>query len=77
VFYVRVLLLYNISALVLVDDLGNALITDFGLAKVIEEFSDSMQLMTSFFAGSVRHDLWSLGRCSITLITCVLFGNAD
>jgi len=52
--------LYNISALVLVDDLGNALITDFGLAKVIEEFSDSMKLMTSFFAGSVRHDLWSL-----------------
>jgi serine/threonine protein kinase len=38
---------------VLVDDLGNALITDFGLAKVIEEFSDSMQPVTSFFAGSV------------------------
>jgi hypothetical protein len=41
---------------VLVDDHGNALITDFGLAKVIEEFSDSMQLTTSFFAGSVYHD---------------------
>jgi len=36
-----------------VDDFGNALITDFGLAKVVEEFSDSMQLATSFFAGSV------------------------
>jgi hypothetical protein len=40
-----------------VDDLGNALITDFGLAKVIEEFSDSMQPSTSFFAGSVCKQL--------------------
>jgi serine/threonine protein kinase len=38
---------------ILVDDFGNALITDFGLARVIEEFSNSMQLATSFFAGSV------------------------
>jgi len=39
---------------ILVNDSGKAVITDFGLAKVAEEFSDSIQLATSFFAGSTR-----------------------
>lgn len=33
---------------------GNAIITDFGLSKVLEEMTDSMNMGTSFFAGSTR-----------------------
>jgi serine/threonine protein kinase len=39
---------------ILVDETGSAIITDFGLSKVIEEMSDSMTRGTSFFAGSTR-----------------------
>ncbi|KAF9530687.1 kinase-like domain-containing protein [Crepidotus variabilis] len=39
---------------ILVDELGNAVITDFGLSKVIEEITDTMNKGTSFFAGSTR-----------------------
>ncbi|KAF8962816.1 kinase-like domain-containing protein [Flammula alnicola] len=50
---------------ILVDDVGNAIITDFGLSKVMEEMSmsiataegnsnGSMSMGTSFFAGSTR-----------------------
>ena len=39
---------------ILVDQTGSAIITDFGLSKVMEEMSDSMPKGTSFFAGSTR-----------------------
>ncbi|CAA7264551.1 unnamed protein product [Cyclocybe aegerita] len=39
---------------ILVDQSGNAIITDFGLSKVMEEMSDTMNMGTSFFAGSTR-----------------------
>jgi serine/threonine protein kinase len=39
---------------ILVDETGSAIITDFGLSKVLEEMSDSMSRGTSFFAGSTR-----------------------
>jgi len=39
---------------ILVDESGSAIITDFGLSKVIEEMSDSTSRGTSFFAGSTR-----------------------
>jgi len=37
----------------LVDEHGNATITDFGLSKVMEEITDAT-MGTSFFAGSTR-----------------------
>ncbi|KAL0948376.1 hypothetical protein HGRIS_010958 [Hohenbuehelia grisea] len=39
---------------ILIGEEGQALITDFGLSKVVEEMTDSMNLGTSFFAGSTR-----------------------
>ncbi|KAF9005051.1 kinase-like domain-containing protein [Cyathus striatus] len=39
---------------ILIDDKGFAIITDFGLSKVIEEMSDCMHVGSSFFAGSMR-----------------------
>ncbi|RDB21804.1 Serine/threonine-protein kinase STY8 [Hypsizygus marmoreus] len=39
---------------ILVDDHGCPIITDFGLSKVIEEMSDSINIGSSFFAGSTR-----------------------
>lgn len=37
------------------DEDGNAIITDFGLSKVMEEITnDSTTVGTSFFAGSTR-----------------------
>jgi hypothetical protein len=39
---------------ILVDKNGDAIITDFGLSKVLEEMSDEMTVGTSFFAGSTR-----------------------
>ncbi|TFK53864.1 kinase-like protein [Heliocybe sulcata] len=39
---------------ILVDQHARAVITDFGLSKVMEDFSDSMNILTSFFAGSTR-----------------------
>ncbi|KZT18153.1 kinase-like protein [Neolentinus lepideus HHB14362 ss-1] len=39
---------------ILVNQLGQAVITDFGLSKVMEDFGDSTHILTSFFAGSTR-----------------------
>ncbi|EDR00010.1 uncharacterized protein LACBIDRAFT_314918 [Laccaria bicolor S238N-H82] len=39
---------------ILVDERGYAIITDFGLSKVIEEMSETISKGTSFFAGSTR-----------------------
>jgi serine/threonine protein kinase len=40
---------------ILIDEKGYAIITDFGLSKVMEEMSESINSMTtSFFAGSTR-----------------------
>ncbi|KAF8151656.1 kinase-like domain-containing protein [Crassisporium funariophilum] len=39
---------------ILVDETGYAIITDFGLSKVMEEMSESINMGTSFFAGSTR-----------------------
>jgi serine/threonine protein kinase len=39
---------------ILIDDNGRAIITDFGLSKVMEELSGSLNRHTSFFAGSAR-----------------------
>jgi len=40
---------------ILVDENGNAIITDFGLSKIIEEITtDNTTVGTSFFAGSTR-----------------------
>ncbi|KAF8814545.1 kinase-like protein [Phlegmacium glaucopus] len=39
---------------ILVDEKGYAIITDFGLSKVMEEMSESINMGTSFFAGSTR-----------------------
>ncbi len=39
----------------MVDENGNAIITDFGLSKIIEEITtDNTTVGTSFFAGSTR-----------------------
>ena len=50
---------------ILVDETGSAIITDFGLSKVIEEMSDSMSRGTSFFAGSTR---WMAPELIIALV---------
>ena len=39
---------------ILIDEHGYAIITDFGLSKVIEEMSETISKGTSFFAGSTR-----------------------
>ncbi|KDR73031.1 hypothetical protein GALMADRAFT_73323 [Galerina marginata CBS 339.88] len=39
---------------ILVDESGNAIITDFGLSKVLGEMSDPANKATSIFAGSTR-----------------------
>lgn len=39
---------------ILIDEKGYAIITDFGLSKVMEEMSESINISTSFFAGSTR-----------------------
>ncbi|KAF7971576.1 hypothetical protein HWV62_20828 [Athelia sp. TMB] len=39
---------------ILIDDHGHALLTDFGLAKIIEDVTGAMKVATSFFAGSTR-----------------------
>ena len=38
----------------MIDEHGYAIITDFGLSKVIEEMSETISKGTSFFAGSTR-----------------------
>jgi serine/threonine protein kinase len=40
---------------ILVNEHGRAVITDFGLSRVLEEVSDSLSPGTSFFAGSTRY----------------------
>ncbi|KAF9552877.1 kinase-like protein [Agrocybe pediades] len=50
---------------ILVDENGNAIITDFGLSKVLEEMTDSMNMGTSFFAGSTR---WMAPEIILTLV---------
>ncbi|KAG6919677.1 hypothetical protein DXG01_002620 [Tephrocybe rancida] len=39
---------------ILIDEHGCPIITDFGLSKVKEDLSDSIQIASSFFAGSTR-----------------------
>ncbi|KAF9466812.1 kinase-like domain-containing protein [Collybia nuda] len=39
---------------ILIDDHGCPVITDFGLSKVVEDMSDSINVGSSFFAGSTR-----------------------
>ncbi|KII84781.1 hypothetical protein PLICRDRAFT_117229 [Plicaturopsis crispa FD-325 SS-3] len=39
---------------IVVNDRGQAVVTDFGLSKVTEELSDTLKLDTSSFAGSTR-----------------------
>ncbi|KAF5375946.1 hypothetical protein D9615_008211 [Tricholomella constricta] len=39
---------------ILIDEHGCPIITDFGLSKVIEDMSDSINIGSSFFAGSTR-----------------------
>jgi len=39
---------------ILIDEHACAIITDFGLSKVMEEMSETMKKGTSFFAGSTR-----------------------